>query len=66
MHFYLKKENARRDQLMAAQGYTLESYTEEMKEAEREKGDNATVSCSIPSSGELYTDIVAQFFRYTT
>ncbi|KAF8544935.1 major facilitator superfamily domain-containing protein [Trichophaea hybrida] len=42
MRYYLKKENARRDQLMVAQGYTLESYTEEMKEAEREKGDNAT------------------------
>lgn len=42
MHLYLKKENARRDAAMQSQGLTLESYTEEMKHGEREKGDNAT------------------------
>lgn len=44
MTFYLRKENARRDALMTEKGYTLESYTDEMKEDEREAGDNATVS----------------------
>lgn len=44
MTLYLRRENSRRDALMASQGYTLESYSEDMKEAEREKGDNATVS----------------------
>ena len=47
MTTYLKKENARRDALMTEQGLTLESYSDEMKEAEREKGDNATVSSLI-------------------
>jgi len=42
MTTYLRKENARRDALMVEQGLTLESYSDEMKEAEREKGDNAT------------------------
>ncbi|KAF9524342.1 major facilitator superfamily domain-containing protein [Crepidotus variabilis] len=42
MHFYLKAENKRRDEAMKAEGLTLESYTEEMKNAQREKGDNAT------------------------
>ncbi|PPQ92915.1 hypothetical protein CVT25_000501 [Psilocybe cyanescens] len=42
MHLYLKRENARRDAAMQAMGYTLDSYTEEMKHGEREKGDNAT------------------------
>ncbi|KAF8157195.1 major facilitator superfamily domain-containing protein [Crassisporium funariophilum] len=42
MHWYLVRENARRDAAMAAQGLTLDSYTEDMKESEREKGDNAT------------------------
>jgi hypothetical protein len=44
MHIYLKRENARRDAAMIARGLTLNSYTEEMKHIEREKGDNATVS----------------------
>jgi len=44
MHLYLRGENARRDELMRAEGLTLASYTEEMKYAQREKGDNATVS----------------------
>ncbi|TFK43569.1 major facilitator superfamily domain-containing protein [Crucibulum laeve] len=42
MNNYLKRENIRRDEAMAAQGLTLDAYTEEMKLAEREKGDNAT------------------------
>jgi len=42
MHYYLIAENARRDEAMKAKGLTLESYTEEMKFAEREKGDNAS------------------------
>lgn len=42
MMTWLKKENARRDRLMTEQGLTLESYTEEMKDAERERGDYAT------------------------
>jgi len=47
MTMYLRKENARRDALMASQGLTLESYSDEMKEAEREKGDDATVSSLV-------------------
>lgn len=43
MNIYLGRENARRDAAMSAQGLTLDSYTEEMKFAERERGDNATV-----------------------
>jgi hypothetical protein len=44
MHGYLKRENARRDDEMRAKGLaTLEFYTEDMKYAEREKGDDATV-----------------------
>jgi sugar phosphate permease len=42
MHVYLVRENARRDEAMQAKGLTLDSYTEEMKHAEREKGDDAT------------------------
>jgi sugar phosphate permease len=42
MHLYLVKENARRDAEMQTKGLTLESYTEEMKHSEREKGDYAT------------------------
>jgi len=44
MHVYLRRENARREASMLAKGLTLDSYTEEMKYSEREKGDNATVS----------------------
>lgn len=44
MHLYLKRENARRDEAMQAKGLTLESYTEEMKYSERERGDYASVS----------------------
>jgi len=49
LHIYLKRENARRDEAMKAQGLTLDTYTEDMRTAEREKGDNATVSlvCSF-------------------
>jgi len=42
MHLYLKGENARRDAAMIAKGLSLDSYSEEMKYAERERGDNAT------------------------
>ena len=50
MHIYLRRENARRDSLTAAKGLTLDSYTSDMKDAEREKGDNATVSHGPPLS----------------
>ena len=49
MNFYLRHENAKRDAAMAAQGLSLDSYTSEMKFAEREKGDNATASVFILS-----------------
>ncbi|KAF6745722.1 major facilitator superfamily domain-containing protein [Ephemerocybe angulata] len=42
MHFYLKRENARRDALMRDKGLTLETYTDDMRTTEREKGDDAT------------------------
>jgi len=42
MHFYCRRENARRDAAMIAKGLSLNSYTEEMMYAEREKGDNAS------------------------
>jgi hypothetical protein len=45
MTIYLRTENAKRDRAMMAQGLTLESYTDEMRYTEREKGDSATVSC---------------------
>lgn len=44
MTLYLRRENARRDALMTGQGLTLEGYSDEKKDAERERGDNATVS----------------------
>jgi len=42
MTLYLGRENARRDALMAEQNMTLDDYTDEMKDAEREMGDDAT------------------------
>ncbi|KAI5781445.1 major facilitator superfamily domain-containing protein [Geopyxis carbonaria] len=42
MTWYLRKENARRDEAMREKGLTLDDYTEEMRVSEREKGDNAT------------------------
>jgi len=42
MHTYLKRENARRDAEMIARGLHINSYTDEMKNAERERGDNAS------------------------
>jgi hypothetical protein len=58
MHIYLKAENVRRDRLMAERGLTLDTYTEEMRESERECGDDATVSSIIPSSSYIsVTDI---------
>jgi hypothetical protein len=47
MHFYLVRENARRDRLMESKGLTLDTYTEDMRIAERDKGDNATVSSTL-------------------
>lgn len=44
MHLHLVKENARRDAAMQEKGIkSLDDYTEEMKVAQREAGDNATV-----------------------
>ncbi|KAG8767381.1 hypothetical protein FRC19_004897 [Serendipita sp. 401] len=43
MTIYLRRENARRDRVAQENGWPApENYTEEMKEAEREKGDNAS------------------------
>ncbi|KAF8461685.1 major facilitator superfamily domain-containing protein [Kalaharituber pfeilii] len=42
MTIYLRRENARRDALLREKGMTLEDYTEEMKDSEREAGDYAT------------------------
>ncbi|RXW21582.1 hypothetical protein EST38_g4281 [Candolleomyces aberdarensis] len=43
MHIHLKRENDRREAEMKARGLTsLDQYTEEMKTAEREKGDDAS------------------------
>jgi sugar phosphate permease len=42
MHLYCKRENARRDAAMISKGLSLDSYNEEMKYIEREKGDAAT------------------------
>jgi hypothetical protein len=69
MHLYLKKENARRDAAMQSQGLTLESYTEDMKHSEREKGDNATVCflLSIAAAHELIIlMVVLPLYRLTT
>ncbi|KAF8660605.1 hypothetical protein AX16_001584 [Volvariella volvacea WC 439] len=42
MKWWLEKENARRDAELKAKGMTLDDYTEEMKAAERERGDYAS------------------------
>jgi len=42
MTIYLRRENARRDKLLAEQGRTLADYTDAEKEAERENGDYAS------------------------
>jgi len=42
MHFYLKRENARRNQWAIENNLQPEDYTEEQKYAEREKGDYAS------------------------
>lgn len=42
MTLYLRKENARRDAILAEKGLRLEDYTDEMKDAERECGDDAS------------------------
>lgn len=63
MHLYLVRENARKDTDMERLGLTLESYSEDQKYQEREKGDNASVSASsTPNSTSLNH---VQFFRYT-
>lgn len=69
MHLYLKNENARRDAAMQSQGLTLESYTEDMKHSEREKGDDATVCflLSIAAAHELIIlMLVLPLYRLTT
>jgi hypothetical protein len=58
MHVYLVRENARRDEAMQAKGLTLDSYTEEMKHAEREKGDDATVSKYELADKNVHSDMV--------
>jgi hypothetical protein len=64
MHLYCKRENARRDAAMISKGLSLDSYNEEMKYIEREKGDAATVSyVHHPSVATLI--LLMQFFRYT-
>lgn len=69
MNIYLVRENKRRDAEMAAKGYTLDSYTEDMKVAERERGDYATVSilvlCISHCNFESTLISTLQFFRYT-
>ena len=42
MTIYLGRENARRDVLLREQNLTLENFNDEMKAAQREKGDDAT------------------------
>lgn len=42
MTLYLRRENARRDKLLAEQGRTLADITDAEKDAERERGDSAT------------------------
>jgi hypothetical protein len=42
MSWYLRCENARRDQWATENNLLPENYTEDQKDAEREKGDNAT------------------------
>jgi hypothetical protein len=42
MSWYLRRENARREQWAAEHNMQPENYTEEQKLAEREKGDNAS------------------------
>jgi hypothetical protein len=44
MHLHLRKANAQKDEEMRAKGLSLDTYTEEMKDAERERGDYASVS----------------------
>ena len=67
MHTYLKRENARRDAAMIARGLTLNSYTDEMRYAEREKGDNASVSKIFAFFFHVFSfaHFALQFFRYT-
>ena len=50
MHLYLVRENTRRDADMERLGLTLESYSEDQRYQEREKGDNASVSTDIYAS----------------
>lgn len=67
MHLYLVRENKRRDAFTQSKGLTLDDYTEDMKEAERELGDNASVSAVplLPPHSVSLTLTFLQFFRYT-
>jgi hypothetical protein len=47
MHRYLLRETAHRDADMMALGLTLESYFEELKFQQREKGDDSSVSIVV-------------------
>lgn len=62
MTWYLRRENARRDALMAEKGYTLESYTDEMKDSEREAGDNATVSYTQISPLSKFSRLLIYYY----
>jgi len=42
MTMYLRKENRRRDQWAIENNRVPEAYTDEQKDLEREKGDNAS------------------------
>ena len=42
MTTYLGRENSRRDVLLGEQNLSLESVSDDMKSAQREKGDDAT------------------------
>lgn len=42
MTVYLRRENARRDQVLIGQAITLEEVSDEIKWEQREKGDDAT------------------------
>lgn len=41
MTIFYRRENARRDAISATQNLTTESFNDELKLAERDKGDNA-------------------------
>ena len=62
MHLYLVRENRRRDEEMKAKGLTLEDYTDEMKAAERERGDYATVSrYHLTQAADRFSSLFSSF-----